>query len=166
DSELSCMAQGFYVLEAAAMAKENKTPEEIMERLHEMKTSMRAYFMVDDLSNLQRGERLNGAQAIIGSLLQVKPLLHFVDKVIFPFEKIRIRKKAIKRIREMLEEDEEKGKSLKEELINANGKQATKELRDEFLRKYPSSEAVISYFGPVIGTHLGEGAIGAAWYKK
>ena len=166
DSELSCMAQGFYVLEAAAMAKENKTPEEIMERLHEMKTSMRAYFMVDDLSNLQRGGRLNGAQAIIGSLLQVKPLLHFVDKVIVPFEKIRTRKKAIKRIMGMLEEDAAKGKPLKVAFIHANREQAAKELRDEFLRKYPSSEAVISYFGPVIGTHLGEGAIGAAWYEK
>lgn len=166
DSELSCMAQGFYALEAAAMAKDNKTPEEIMERLREMKESMRAYFMVDDLSNLQRGGRLNGAQAIIGSLLQVKPILHFVDKVIVPFEKIRTRKKALKRIMGMLEEDAAQGDPIKVAFIHANREETAKELQDEFLRKYPSAETVISYFGPVIGTHLGEGAIGATWYKK
>lgn len=166
DSEISCMAQGFYVLEAAAMAKANKPPDEIIARLHEMKASMRAYFMVDDLSNLQRGGRLNGAQAIIGSLLQVKPILHFVDKVIVPFEKIRTRKKALKRIKGMLEEDANKGKALKVAFIHANCEQAARELQDEFMQKYPASEAVISYFGPVIGTHLGEGAIGAAWYKQ
>lgn len=165
DSEMSCTAQAFYVFEAADMVKENKTPEEILERLRTMKNSMRAYFMVDDLSNLQRGGRLNGAQALIGSLLQVKPLLHFVDKVIVPFEKIRTRKKALKRITDMLETDAAQS-PLKVAFIHANREQAAQELRDEFLEKYPSSEAVVSYFGPVIGTHLGEGAIGATWYKK
>src|SRR5690625_7965514 len=95
-----------------------------------MKTNIKAYFMVDDLTNLQRGGRLSHSQAIIGSLLQVKPLLHFVDKVIVPFEKIRTRKKAIKRIMGMLEEDAAKGKSLKVAFIHANREQAAKELRD------------------------------------
>src|SRR5699024_10321920 len=145
DSELSCMAQGFYVLDAAAMAKVNKTTDEIMEHIHQIKTSIRAYYIVDDLNNLQRGGRLNVPQAIIGILLAVKRLMHFVDKVIVTFEKIRTRKKAIKRIMGMLEEDAAKGKPLKVAFIHANREQAAKELRDEFLRKYPSSEAVISY---------------------
>src|SRR5699024_7315872 len=166
DTEISCMAQGFYTITAAKMAAEGRKHEEILLYIDQLKATSRAYFMVDDLSHLQRGGRLNSAQAIIGSLLKVKPLLHFVDKVIVPFEKIRTRKKAMKRIMGMLEEDAAKGKPLKVAFIHANREQAAKELRDEFLRKYPSSEAVISYFGPVIGTHLGEGAIGAAWYEK
>lgn len=93
DSEISCMVQGLYVLEAAEMAAEGKDPEQIIERMDVMKESIRAYFMVDDLSHLQRGGRLSSAQAIVGSLLQVKPLLHFVDTKIVPFEKIRTRKK-------------------------------------------------------------------------
>jgi len=166
DSEISCMAQGFYVLEAADMVKANENPKEIIERLDEMKSTIRAYFMVDDLNNLQRGGRLNGAQAIIGSLLQVKPILHFVDKVIVPFEKIRTRKKAIKRIKEMYEADADAKGPIKIAFIHGNCEGAAEELKNDFLKKYPDSEAVISYFGPVIGTHLGEGAIGATWYKK
>ena len=94
DSEISCMVQGFYALEAAEMAREGANPQEILARLDEMKKTIKAYFMVDDLSNLQKGGRLSGAQAFIGSLLQVKPILHFEDKVIVPFEKVRTRKRA------------------------------------------------------------------------
>ncbi|MFD1173690.1 DegV family protein [Oceanobacillus picturae] len=166
DSELSCMPQGFYALEAAEMAEQGKSPEEIMERLQEMKQSMRAYFMVDDLTNLQRGGRLNGAQAIVGSLLQVKPVLHFVDKVIVPFEKIRTRKKAIARIMGMVEEDAAQGNELRIVFIHGNNEEAALELQEEFRERYPEMDTSISYFGPVIGTHLGQGAVGVGWYKK
>lgn len=164
DSEVSCMAQGFYVIEAAEMAKAGKSPREIISRLDEIKQSMHAYFMVDDLHNLQRGGRLSGTQAFVGTLLQVKPLLHFEDKKIVPFEKIRTRKKALKRILGMLEEEAEKQKSLRVVFI-ATELDAAKELEASFKDKYPDIETTISYFGPVIGTHLGEGAIGAAWYE-
>ncbi|GAB3056882.1 DegV family protein [Virgibacillus ainsalahensis] len=166
DSELSAMGLGFYVLEAVDMLKANKTPEEIIQRFDKIKQSIRAYFMVDDLSNLQRGGRLNGAQALVGSLLQVKPVLHFVDKIIVPFEKIRTRKKALNRIIGMLEEDAAKGEDLKVSFIHANNEQGAIELRDEFLNKYPTADVSISYFGPVIGTHLGEGSLGVCWYRK
>lgn len=166
DSELSCMGQGFYVLEASEMAKQNKTPEEIVSRLDEMKQSIRAYFMVDDLSHLQRGGRLNSAQAIVGSLLRVKPVLHFVDKVIVPFENIRTKKKALNRIIGLLEEDIEKGKDLKVVFIHANAEQAALHLQMRVLEKHPSLDTMISYFGPVIGTHLGEGSLGVCWYAK
>ena len=166
DSEMSCMVQGFYALEAAKMAEQGKAVGEIIQRLDEMKETMKAYFMVDDLTNLQRDGRLSGAQALVGSLLQVKPILHFSEKLIVPFEKIRTRKKAISRIIGMLEEDANKGKDLSVVFIHGNDEASALELRDAFLQKYPSMEATISYFGPVIGTHLGEGAIGVGWYVK
>ncbi len=166
DSEISCMAQGFYVLEAAEMANDGKNPDEIVKQLDHIKESIRAYFMVDDLSHLQRGGRLNGAQAIVGSLLQVKPILHFVDKVIVPFEKIRTRKKAINRILGLLEEDARRGKDMKVVFIHANNEQSAVELKNSIDPEYPNMDSMISYFGPVIGTHLGEGAIGVCWYMK
>ncbi|RYG74385.1 DegV family protein [Lentibacillus lipolyticus] len=166
DSELSCMAQGFYVAEAAKLAEAGETPEPIIQRLDVMKKSMRAYFMVDDLSHLQRGGRLNGAQALVGSLLQVKPVLHFVDKQIVPFEKIRTRKKALNRIMGMLEEDAEKGGKLKVAFIHANDEAAAVRLKDTFDAAHPNMDTMVSYFGPVIGTHLGEGAVGVCWYQE
>ncbi|EKN67659.1 DegV family protein [Schinkia azotoformans] len=166
DSEISCMPQGFYAIEAAEMALQGKEPKKILERLNEMKKSMCAYFMVDDLAHLQRGGRLNGAQALIGSLLQVKPILHFEDAKIVPFEKIRTHKKAIKRILELFDEDAKTGVPIKASLIHANRLDIVEELKNQIQSEYKNVEIDISYFGAVIGTHLGEGAIGLGWYKK
>lgn len=166
DSELACRVEGFYVLEAAKMAQQGADPEAIIERLNEIKKSVRAYFMVDDLSNLQRGGRLSSAQAILGSLLQVKPVLHFQDKVIEPFEKIRTRKKAINRIVELFEEDASSGEPMECVIIEANGEEQALELKKQLEAKYPNVNFDTSYFGPVVGNHLGEGAIGIGWYKK
>ncbi len=165
DSEISAMIQGFYVLEAAEMAKQGNTPQEILARLDEMKQSMKAYIMVDDLSHLQRGGRLNAAQAFVGSLLQVKPIVHFVDGKLVPFEKIRTRKKALKRIFNLLGEVASEGVPMKASVIHANHPEEGEEIKAELERAYPNVEFSLSYFGPVIGTHLGEGAIGIGWYK-
>ncbi|MBN9655917.1 DegV family protein [Halobacillus sp. GSS1] len=166
DSEISCHMQGFYALEAAELADNGATPDQIIHRLNEMKQSMSAYFMVDDLSHLQRGGRLNGAQAFVGSLLQVKPVLHFVDTKIVPFEKIRTRKKAIKKIVSLFEEKVEEGGMYKACLIHANRPEEAAELKKELEEKHDNVEVVLSYFGPVIGTHLGEGAMGLGWYRQ
>ena len=122
--------------------------------------------MVDDLSHLQRGGRLSSAQAFVGSLLQVKPLLHFVDKKIVPFEKIRTRKKALKRMFELLGEDAASGVQVKAVLIHANRLDEANELKAELEATYPNAEVSVSHIGPVIGTHLGEGAFGIGWYKE
>lgn len=166
DTEISCMVQGFYALEAAEWASNGKSVEAIMDRLDELKKTARAYFMVDDLSHLQRGGRLSSAQALIGSLLQVKPLLHFENKVIVPFEKIRTRKKAMKRMVSLLGEDALSGDAYRAVIIHANREEEASKWKAELSVLYPNVEFSISYFGAVIGTHLGEGAMGMGWVKK
>lgn len=166
DSEISCMAQGFYVLEAARLSEEGKDAPTILQRLDEIKKSLRAYFMVDDLSHLHRGGRLNGAQALIGSMLQIKPILHFEETIIVPFEKIRTEKKALKRIFQLFDEDASSGEPLRATIIHANREADANEIMQQLMEKYPHVDFELSYFGPVIGTHLGEGSLGIGWYKK
>ncbi|MEH7275929.1 DegV family protein [Neobacillus vireti] len=166
DSEISCMPQGFYAIEAAKMALNGEEAETIILRLEELKKTAKAYFMADDLSHLQRGGRLSSAQAFIGSLLQVKPLLHFENKVIVPFEKIRTRKKAMKRIANLLGEDAASGANFQAAIIHANREDEAQEWKSELEALYPNVEFFISYFGPVIGTHLGEGAMGLGWMRR
>lgn len=165
DTEISCMVQGFYAIEAAKLAQQGKSAAEIIPILDELKQTSNAYFMVDDLSNLQRGGRLSSAQAIIGSLLQVKPLLHFKGKIIVPFEKIRTKKRAMRRIVELLRE-ETNGGSYYAAIIHANREEEAKEWKAELEQEFPNIEFSLSYFGAVIGTHLGEGSMGLGWIKK
>lgn len=166
DSAISAMAQGFYVIEAAERAEAGDTPEEIIVHLENMKEHIRAYFMVDDLKHLQHGGRLSNAQAIIGSLLKIKPILHFEDGIILPFEKIRTKKKAIHRIMGMLQDQVSEGNVKRVVFIHGNDEPAALELEKTFLEKHPNVETMISYFGPVIGTHLGEKSLGVAWYTE
>lgn len=166
DSEIACGPQGFYAIEAAKMAQQGASAKDIMAMLKEMKQSMRGYFMVDDLSHLQRGGRLSAASALIGGLLQVKPILHFKDKVIVPFEKIRTRKKALRRVEDLLGEDVAVHPDIEAVVIHANCEADGQAWFDTLQAKYPTVHFKQSYFGPVIGTHLGEGSLGLGWYRK
>ena len=166
DSEISCAMQGFYAVKAAEMANSGEKAAAILVQLEEMKKSMRAYFMVEDLMHLSRGGRLSNAQAIVGGMLQIKPLLHFQEKVIVPFEKIRTRKKAMNRISDLLKEDLADGGKIQATVIHANRPEEAAKWMEQLKTECPEAEFSISYFGPVIGTHLGEGAMGLGWVRK
>lgn len=166
DSEISCSPQGYYALQAAKMAGEGKSSAEILETLEALKRRMRAYFIVDDLSHLQRGGRLSSAAAIVGGLLQIKPILHFENKVIVPFEKIRTKKKAMNRVEELLAQDAAQYDRIYAMLIHANREEEAREWMAKLQEKFPNVEFALSYFGPVIGTHLGEGSLGLGWVPE
>ncbi|OLO38083.1 fatty acid-binding protein DegV [Alkalihalophilus pseudofirmus] len=166
DSKISCSPQGYFVLEAAELAKAGKNIEEIIATLEIMRDQVNAYFMVDDLNHLHRGGRLNTAQLFVGSLLKIKPVLHFVDGKIQPFEKVRTEKKALQRIYNLLDEGVADQHSAKITVIHSNRLNDAETIADELKSKYPQAEVTISYFGPVIGTHLGEGSLGVSWFVK
>lgn len=166
DTEIACAIQGFFVIRAAQLAAAGKTAKDILVELEEMRQSMGAYFIVNDLAHLQRGGRLSAGAALIGGLLQIKPVLHFENKVIQPFEKIRTRKKAKNRVEELLAVSVAEHGPLEAAIIHANCEEEGQEWLDSLAAKYPDSTFKLSYFGPVIGTHLGEGSIGLGWFKK
>ena len=164
DSRITTIAQGFLVMEAGEMIQKGIAVEEIVEQLNSYSKNMRAFFMVDDLSHLQRGGRLSGAQKLVGSLLNIKPVLHIKEGTILPFEKIRTKKKALNRIMSLLEKDAMNKSIKKIAFIHANNEAGALELQKIFQDKHPKIETYTSYFGPVIGTHIGEGSLGATWY--
>lgn len=165
DSGYSCAAQGYFVLEAVRLANQGSSVQEIFDVFHQMQQTLKAYFVVDDLHNLVRGGRLSNGAASIGALLKIKPILYFEDKQIVVFEKIRTQKKALKRIEELLGEDVEKGYPIVSTIIHANAESKALAWKETLESNYPEVTFKISYFGPVIGTHLGEGALGMTWVK-
>ncbi|GAE32775.1 DegV family protein [Halalkalibacter hemicellulosilyticus] len=165
DSEISCAPQAYYVLEAAKLANEGTDGTTIIDYLQSLKKTCRAYFMVDNLNHLHRGGRLNAAQLVVGNLLKIKPILHFENGRIVPFEKVRTEKKALARILQLLAEDASKGSPLDVTVIHANREDGAEELADTIREAHPSATVSISYFGPVIGTHLGAGSLGVTWNK-
>ncbi|WP_247747092.1 DegV family protein [Alkalihalobacillus sp. BA299] len=164
DSKISCSPQGYFVLKAAELANEGKNIDELLAVLENMRGQINAYFMVDDLNHLHRGGRLNTAQLFVGSILKIKPVLYFVDGKIQPFEKVRTEKKALQRIYSLLNDEIAGNSSVQITVIHANRLNEAEKIADELRSKYREADISISYFGPVIGTHLGEGSLGISWY--
>jgi DegV family protein with EDD domain len=109
---------------------------------------------------------LNIAQLVVGNLLQIKPILHFDDKKIVPFEKVRTKKKALKRIFDLMDENLKADEKASISVIHAKREEEAVEIAEELRAKFVNADVSISYFGPVIGTHLGEGSLGITWIKE
>lgn len=166
DSEIATYPMSLILLEGLKAQEEGKSYEEIIAHMEAVRDRMRAYFLVDDLSHLHRGGRLNAAQFLVGSMLQIKPILHFEDKKIVPFEKIRTSKKAKNRIFELFEQDAKTGVPINAAIIQANCPEEAQVWKQQIEEKYPNVNVKVTAFGPVIATHVGEGTIGLGWYTN
>lgn len=166
DSEVAAAPLGFITLYAAQQLGK-KSLDEILTDVNAMKKkeNTNAYFMVDRLENLQKGGRLSNAQAVIGGLLKIKPILEFQNGKIIAIEKIRTKRKALTKIEERLsaEFEQHDNKKITACLIHANAKEDAETYLQELKEKFPEVKFVLQEFGPVIGTHLGEGAYGLGY---
>jgi len=164
DSQISCLALGFMAWEAAVMSSRGCSMEEILERVKWIRSVIRSYFMVDDLEYLKIGGRISSTSAIIGSLLQVKPILHFVEGKIEVYEKTRTKKKAVSRMLELLAPHLSGAKKMRVAVIHADAPAEGEEMKQAIEKMDPRAEVHLSEFGPVIGTYLGPGALGLTFY--
>jgi len=164
DSQITVYALGFMVVEAAKMAKEGKSHEEILARINYIRENSKTYFLVDDLGFLYRGGRLSAAAMMLGTMLKIKPILTFENGKIVPFQKVRTRGKAKNGIMEMFEAEAEKGKPMRCSIVQANVREEAEEWKQYIEEKYPHVDVTITHFGPVIATHVGTGAMGLTWY--
>lgn len=167
DSLITSVPMGTMVEVALDLAKKNVSPEEIMKKLEEIRAEMKAYMIVDDLNHLVRGGRLTNGAALIGGLLKIKPVLTFEEGKIVVAEKIRTSRKAFNRIEDLLlEKAANNASDYRFFIIHANALEQAEEEKARLLSRNPNLQIDLAYFGPVIGTHLGEKALGFGWVKK
>ncbi|MGX7351391.1 DegV family EDD domain-containing protein [Enterococcus canis] len=163
DSKITSTPMGHMVETALNMSEGGKSLEEIFAKLDEIRDNTYAYLVVEDLNNLVRGGRLTNGAALIGGLLKIKPVLTFEEGKIVLYEKIRSTKKAFNRCEELLGmRQEEIGIPGKLWVIHANNLEVAEAEKAKLAERYPNATIEVGYFGPVIGTHLGEKAIGFA----
>ncbi|MCI1283174.1 MAG: DegV family protein [Lacticaseibacillus songhuajiangensis] len=168
DSQITVMLMGWLALEAAKMAKAGKSVQEIIARLDDLRSTIDEYFIVNDIQNLVRGGRLSNAAGFVAGMLRIKPLLTFDPETnkIVAIEKIRSLKKAYARAEELFSQALAKTDyPVRGLIIHANDPEAAEAWKKDLEAKFPGIEFDISFFGPVIGAHLGEKAIALAWMK-
>ena len=167
DSRITCLGLGFMVCEAARLRDAGKTTDQIVAGIEEQVKNSKAYFMVDDLNYLHRGGRIGAAQAALGSLLQVKPILCMEDAkgTISIAEKVRTKKKALARLVELTAQAGQ-GKKVTATVIHADNVVTAIELKQALETAIPDADIVMSEFGPVIATHVGPGTVGIIFYTS
>ncbi|UDM32714.1 DegV family protein [Lentilactobacillus laojiaonis] len=168
DSQITVKLMGYLAIVASKLASQGADIEEIIKQLDDLKSTIDELFIVDDLQNLVRGGRLSNASAFIGGILKIKPLLTFDDNSheIVAFEKIRSRKKALLRVEELFAQAVANSPyPLRALVLDANDPVAGDAWTKSIKEKYPTMTVEHSYFGPVIGTHLGEKALALGWLR-
>ncbi|WP_057879890.1 DegV family protein [Companilactobacillus kimchiensis] len=168
DSHITVRLMGYLAQEAAKMAQAGKTETEIIDRLDVLRNSIGESFVVDDLKNLVKGGRLSNTSAVIGTVLNIKPLLEFDNDShkIVAYDKVRSMKKAKLKAEEKLSIAMENATHpLRLLVLDADDPEAGDRWADELHERYPDATLDRSYFGPVIGVHLGKGALAIAWIR-
>jgi len=164
DSQTVSVPLGMMVAAAARAARAGKTKDEILELIRYIMENQRTYFMVDTLEYLQRGGRIGKAQAFLGTLLNVKPLLQIKEGLVHPYEKVRGRKKALNRLVQVVEK-EFGARKVWVYLTHGNDPEALEKLHTKIEEKLNCREIWTSQLGPVVGTHIGPAVVGFAVCK-
>jgi len=153
------MPLALLVLAAFGMAAEGDGAERILQRLRPIREAMRVYFMVGTLEYLRRGGRIGRASALLGSVLQLRPVLTIADGQVTPLERVRTQEKALSRVIELAKQADGRVCAL---IGHAAAEEPAQRIADAL---DPVAESLIlSPLGPVVGAHAGPGTVGVGCY--
>ncbi len=160
DSQFISHALAYQVIEAAKMAKEERSLEDILKRIEEVRKNTRLYVVVDTLENLVKGGRIGKGKAFIGSLLNIKPIANLDGGAYNPVTKVRSQGQVVKTLTKIFEQDTA-GKSIKAVGIpHAKAIPLAESMKAAIEKASGFAQSEIFYTTPVISTHTGPGAIG------
>jgi len=160
DSASVTLALGNLCIAAARRAASGASLERVVEHVEDLKTRTRLYGALDTLENLKKGGRASGAQALLGSMLSIKPIVHLEDGEVAPTGRVRTRSKSLRFL-----VDKVKDEGTVENLGVLHGAAPDlDDLLDMLDPLFPRDEVVIADVGPVVGTHAGPGVIGVTYH--
>jgi len=152
---------------AAALAKKGESVDDIINKSLETVKDWGVYLLVDDLGYLQRGGRITKTTAIVGSLLEIKPVLGINEGLIEPCGKLRGKKKVLSKLIEMVEETEDFDSENPAFMLVHSSEEQVMELKEKVSDAFgEDSVKRIVEFGPIIGTHTGPGAVAILYRRK
>ena len=161
DTQLVSMSLGLVTLAAATLAARGAEAEAIVEKVQSMRGEVQTYFSVATLEFLRRGGRIGRASALLGSVLQVKPVLCIRDGLVTPLERVRTFDRALQRVVE-LARAVDRGHGV----CAIVGHAAAEAEAERVVRELePIAETLMMQpLGPVVGAHAGPGVVGVGVY--
>ncbi|MBN1428020.1 MAG: DegV family protein [Anaerolineae bacterium] len=164
DTLSGSLAQGLMVLEAARMAIKGATVDAVLSRLTNMRERMQLLLTPSTLDYLAKGGRIGRAAHLVGSLLDIKPVLRLKDGIIEPCERHRTHKRAVAAIRDLVIKDALDKSDLHLAVGHGCDEEACQWLADELCAALKPRVFLRGSIAATIGTHLGPGTVGAGWW--
>ena len=169
DSNQCSAGLGLIAIAAAKAVKSGATLDQTIAIAEATAKKIQIFITLDTLEYLQKGGRIGKAQALLGSLLQMKPILTLLDGEIRPLEKTRTRAKAIQRMYSLAEEQQPFVSAAVIHSASENAALALEKHLASLIKALPKEEQGATYtnsIGPVVGTHGGPGLVGFAIQRK
>lgn len=163
DSRSTVMGLGFQVIRACEMLAAGVGAESIVAELQYIREHVSLFFIVDDLEYLVRGGRLTRVGQFLGNILQIKPILQVESGVIKVYDKVRTKHKALERILEDFAA-RNAGQAVQEVcVLHVDAREEALRLKER-VAGFFAGPVMMSEAGPVIGSHVGPGALGLCYY--
>jgi len=162
DSRLVGGALGLAALAAHRVAEDGGSVEAVVAAAERVRRAARSLIVVDSLDHLKRGGRVTGAQAALGTAMRVKPLLHLTaEGRVEVLERTRTWSRALDRVTELAAEAAA-GASVDMVVVHAVAPDRADELTERLSARLDVRERHHTLIGPIVGTHVGPGAVGVA----
>ena len=121
---------------------------------------------MDTLEYLHRGGRIGAASRLFGTALNLKPLLTIKDGLVQPVTKVRSRRKALATLLQILDEELAGKERIQMAVLHVAAPEEAVQLAEQLVERYHPVEMIHAECGPVVGTHVGPGTLGAAYYAE
>jgi len=152
------------VLLAARWARQGTDADTILACVHDLMARQRVYFVVDTLEYLHKGGRIGGARALLGGLLQVKPILTLRDGRVEPLEQQRTQRRALARLRELVLEECPRSADAHLCVMHADAEVEAQSMATDFAAVLGVPEVPIYEMPPAIVVHAGPGVLGVGFF--
>jgi len=159
-------ALGWIVRFALSLSKASISADELISQIIKKCQTLKIYFYVDTLEYLYKGGRIGGAKALVGSVLQIKPILLFKDGQVNPFESQRSKKKAFSRIIELVKNECQSTPESNLSIFQADAMQDALFFRNALIEGIGVTEVPISNLPPAIVVHAGPGVVAISFFTS
>lgn len=153
------LGQSLFVYEAVRLRQSGKNTDEVLETLTEKRNNQKNLVMIKDLFHLKRGGRISSAQAAIGSMLKVIPILQVNEGKVEIVQKLRGKRKAMNLLKQYVINNMKNSEFQTLAICHANSPSEAEQLKNLIESEIPIKEIQVSSIGPIVGTHVGSGAL-------
>jgi DegV family protein with EDD domain len=161
----AAIGQGFVVLEAARTAATGAPLEAVVRRAEEMAAKIQFLFTLDTFEYLRKSGRMGGAAALMGTVLQIRPVLYIPQGTVEVFARPRTKARAIGVILQQMAEQPQ-DRPMHAAVVHADVQQEAEDLRRTVRERFHPVELLLTEFTPVVGAHTGPGLLGIAFYTE